>query len=125
MASISTLFFQLLQITLGTREKLDIAPTPSDWLQIFAMAKKQSLTGVCFSGVERLPKEQSPGEDLIMEWMGEAVKIQRSNQKLNEVCQELSTNFGNKGFTTCILKGQSNRIYWPKGDCPWRADAAA
>ena len=113
MNNIASLFFQLLQITLGTREKLDVAPTPSDWLQIFAMAKKQSLTGVCFSGVERLPKEQSPGEDMIMEWMGEAVKIQRRNQKLNEACQELSTYFGNKGFTTCILKGQSNRIYYP------------
>lgn len=113
MNNIASLFFQLLQITLGTREKLDVAPTPSDWLQIFAMAKKQSLTGVCFSGVERLAKGQSPGEDLIMEWMGEAVKIQRRNQKLNEACQELSTYFGNKGFTTCILKGQSNRIYYP------------
>lgn len=113
MASIPTLFFQLLQISLVTREKLDVTPTPSEWLQIFAMAKKQSLTGVCFSGVERLSKEQSPGEDLIMEWMGETVKVQRRNQKINEVCLELSTYFDNKGFATCILKGQSNRIYYP------------
>jgi len=113
MNDIATLFFQLLQISLGIREKLDIAPTPSDWLEIFTMSKKQSLTGVCFSGVERLPKEQSPGEDLIMEWMGEAVKVQRRNQKINEVCLELSTFFDNKGFATCILKGQSNRIYYP------------
>jgi len=113
MTSITTLFFQLLQISLGSREKLDIAPTPTDWLQIFAMAKKQSLMGVCFSGIERLAKEQSPGEDLIMEWMGETVKVQRRNQKLNEACQELSTYFDNKGFATCILKGQSNRIYYP------------
>lgn len=113
MNDIATLFFHLLQISLGIREKLDIAPTPSDWLEIFTMSKKQSLTGVCFSGVERLPKEQSPGEDLIMEWMGEAVKVQRRNQKINEVCLELSTFFDNKGFATCILKGQSNRIYYP------------
>lgn len=113
MNDIATLFFQLLQISLGIQDKLDIAPTPSDWLEIFTMSKKQSLTGVCFSGVERLPKEQSPEEDLIMEWMGEAVKVQRRNQKINEVCLELSTSFDNKGFATCILKGQSNRIYYP------------
>lgn len=120
MNDIATLFFQLLQISLGIREKLDIAPTPSDWLEIFTMSKKQSLTGVCFSGVERLPKEQSPGEDLIMEWMGEAVKVQRRNQKINEVCLELSTSFDNKGFATCILKGQSNRIYYPTHLASWR-----
>jgi len=113
MNDIATLFFQLLQISLGIQDKLDIAPTPSDWLEIFTMSKKQSLTGVCFSGVERLPKEQSPEEDLIMDWMGEAVKVQRRNQKINEVCLELSTSFDNKGFATCILKGQSNRIYYP------------
>lgn len=120
MTNLTTLFFQILQVSIGKRIQLDCSPNQYEWAQLFAMAKKQSLTGVCFSGVERLPKEQSPGEDLIMEWMGEAVKIQRRNQKLNEACQELSTYFGNKGFTTCILKGQSNRIYYPTHLAPRR-----
>lgn len=113
MTNLSSLFFQLLQISIGKQEQLESTPTQDEWTWLFTMAKKQSLAGICFTGVEKFPKEQSPGEDLIMEWMGEAVKIQRRNQKLNEACQELSTNFGNKGFTTCILKGQSNRIYYP------------
>ena len=87
MTTIASLFFQILQLSIDRRMQLDVSPTPSEWMQIFAMAKKQSLTGVCFSGVERLSKEQSPGEDVIMEWMGETVKVQRRNQKINEVCQ--------------------------------------
>lgn len=78
------------------------------------MAKKQSLAGICFTGVEKLPKEQSPGEDLIMDWMGEAVKVQRRNSKLNEACKILCNEFDGKGYKTCILKGQSNRINYPK-----------
>lgn len=113
MTNLSSLFFQLLQISIGKQEQLESTPTQDEWTWLFTMAKKQSLAGICFTGVEKLPKEQSPGEDLIMEWMGEAVKIQRRNQKLNEVCQKLSTYFDNKGFATCILKGQSNRIYYP------------
>lgn len=113
MTNLSSLFFQLLQISIGKQEQLESTPTQDEWTWLFTMAKKQSLAGICFTGVEKLPKEQSPGEDLIMEWMGEAVKIQRRNQKLNEACQELSTYFDNKGFATCILKGQSNRIYYP------------
>jgi len=113
MTDHSSLFFQLLQISIEKRRQFNSTITQNEWAELFAMAKKQSLAGICFTGVEKLPKEQSPGEDLIMDWMGEAVKVQRRNSKLNEVCQELSTNFGNKGFTTCILKGQSNRIYYP------------
>lgn len=89
MTTIASLFFQILQLSIDRRMRLDIAPTPSEWLQLFAMSKKQSLTGVCFSGVERLPKEQSPGEDLIMEWMGEAVKIQRRNQNSTRLVKNL------------------------------------
>lgn len=109
----TTLFFQLLQVAIGNRKKLDSPPSHKNWSQLFAMAKKQSLTGICFTGVEKLPQEQSPGEDMIMEWMGEAVKAQRRNKKLNVTCKKLDDEFDDKGYTTCILKGQSNQEYYP------------
>jgi hypothetical protein len=90
MTDHSSLFFQLLQISIEKRRQFNSTITQNEWAELFAMAKKQSLAGICFTGVEKLPKEQSPGEDLIMDWMGEAVKIQRRNQKLNEACQELN-----------------------------------
>lgn len=113
MTNLTELFFQLLQVAIGKRDKLDVAPREGEWAQLLAMAKKQSLAGICFTGVEKLPQEQSPGEDLIMEWMGEAVKAQRWNKKLNETCKKLVDDFGGQGFTTCVLKGQSNQVYYP------------
>lgn len=114
MTNLTELFFQLLQVTIGKRSKLDVAPSEKEWSQLLAMAKKQSLAGICFTGVEKLPQEQSAGEDLIMEWMGEAVKTQRRNKKLNETCKKLVEEFDGKGYTTCILKGQSNQVYYPQ-----------
>lgn len=113
MTNLTVLFFQLLQVAIGKRDKLDVAPREGEWAQLLAMAKKQSLAGICFAGVERLPHDQSPGEDLIMEWMGEAVKAQRWNKKLNKTCKKLVDDFGGQGFTTCVLKGQSNQVYYP------------
>jgi hypothetical protein len=113
MTNLTTLFFQLLQVSIGKRIQLDCSPNQYEWAQLFAMAKKQSLAGICFAGVEKLPKEQSPGEDLIMDWMGEAVKIQRRNSKLNNACKKLCEEFEGKGCKTCVLKGQSNRVYYP------------
>ena len=114
MTDHSSLFFQLLQISIEKRRQFDSTLTQNEWAELFAMAKKQSLAGICFTGVEKLPKEQSPGEDLIMDWMGEAVKVQRRNSKLNEACKILCNEFDGKGYKTCILKGQSNRINYPK-----------
>lgn len=113
MNNITTLFFQLIQVAIGKWEKLYSAPNQKDWVLLLAISKKQSLAGICFTGVERLPQELSPGEDLIMEWMGEAVKVQRRNKKLNETCKKLVDEFDGKGYTTCILKGQSNQVYYP------------
>ena len=114
MTDHSSLFFQLLQISIEKRRQFNSTITQNEWAELFAMAKKQSLAGICFTGVEKLPKEQSPGEDLIMDWMGEAVKVQRRNSKLNEACKILCNEFDGKGYKTCILKGQSNRINYPK-----------
>lgn len=113
--NIYSLFFQLLQVAIGKREGLDVAPSREEWTRLFAMAKKQSLAGICFSGVEKLPKEQLPDEDLVMAWMGETVRMNRRNHKLNVTCRKLVEEFDGKGYRSCILKGQSNQAYYPKG----------
>lgn len=110
----ASLFFQLIQVAIGRREQLDFVPSEEEWRRLFAMDRKQSLAGICFSALERL-QAASAGEDLVMAWMGEAVKAQRRNKKLNEVCHLLCKAFEEKGFTTCILKGQSNGVYYPLG----------
>lgn len=112
--NIHLLFFQLIQVAIGKRGRLDVVPSLEEWAQLLAMARKQSLAGICFSGVERLPQEQLPDEDLVMTWMGEAVKMNRRNHKLNMICSKLVDELGVKGYTTCILKGQSNQAYYPE-----------
>ena len=110
---IHKIFFQLIQVSIGKRAKLDITPSPEEWEQLFDIANKQSLAGVCFAGLKKLPAEQSPGEDLVMDWMGKSISTQRRNDKVTMVCGELNDYFRSKGFNTCVLKGQSNHVYYP------------
>ena len=109
---IHKIFFQLIQVSIGKRAKLDITPSPEEWEQLFDIANKQSLAGVCFAGLKKLPAEQSPGEDLVMDWMGKSISTQRRNDKVTMVCGELNDYFRSKGFNTCVLKGleQENSI---------------
>ena len=68
---------------------LSHSPTATEWQELYATAKKQSLVGVCFAGVQRLVEQrQEPPEMLYLTWMGMAAKIQQRNGVMNGQCAE-------------------------------------
>lgn len=105
------LFFELIQVSLGTRICLSHTPSADEWGEMYSMAKKQSLVGVCFAGVQQLCN--SSGEDYCgmnemqyLTWMGMAAKIQQRNEVMNGYTQKALEYFREKGFACCALKGQ-------------------
>ncbi len=52
--SIEQLFFELLRVSIGVSGCLSKTPTNEEWKALYDMAKKQSLVGVCFAGVQML-----------------------------------------------------------------------
>lgn len=101
------LFFELVQVALGVRPCLSHSPSSQEWDDLYAMAKKQSLVGVCFAGVQRLQQQrQEPPEMTYLTWMGMAAKIQQRNEVLNRQCVELQAKLTADGVRSCILKGQ-------------------
>ena len=46
-------FFDLIRVALGRKVCLSHSPSASEWGELYAMAKKQSLVGVCFAGVQK------------------------------------------------------------------------
>lgn len=107
MNTLNNLFFELIQVSLGTRICLSHTPSANEWGGLYAMAKKQSLVGVCFAGVQRLQQQrQEPPEMLYLTWVGMAAKIQQRNEVVNQQCVELQGKLAADGFRNCILKGQ-------------------
>lgn len=51
--------------------------------------------------------------DLIMDWMGEVVKIAHRNQKVNNDVIEEFRKLKSKGLQCCLLKGQGNALMYP------------
>lgn len=116
------IFFELIRVAIGTSESLSHIPKPKEWKQLYEMAKKQSLVGICFAGIQKLvdsEKEDYCGmpEMLYLTWMGMAAKIQQRNEVVNRQCVELCSNLEKEGFRTCILKGQGTAaLYWVSRD---------
>lgn len=105
------LFRELIRISVGEKDSFSSIPTGEDWLQLFKMAKKQALLGVCFGGIQRLYQERpeqlaSLPAELKTRWMGTAVIIQYRNELMNARCVDLQQRFSDAGLKSCILKGQ-------------------
>ena len=109
-----SLFFELLQVAIGNHQSLSRVPTPEEWEEIYEMSKKQSLAGIAFAGVERLPQEQMPPGKRIRQWAVKAEKIREHNVKVSEDCRVISRFFEENGFDCVILKGQGNFAYYPE-----------
>lgn len=125
MTEINQLFFELIRVAIGTQESLSRLPSAREWGELYKMAQKQSLVGVCFAGVQKASPQPSPEgmgeksllfrgdleeayipEMLYFTWMGMAVKIQQRNETINRQCVELQMRLSDDGFRSCVLKGQ-------------------
>lgn len=107
MNCINNIFFELVQVAIDTRICLSHTPSADEWGELYKMAKKQSLVGVCFVGVRKLVEQrQELPEMLYFTWLGMAAKIQQRNEVVNRQCVELQKRLSADGFRNYIMKGQ-------------------
>lgn len=106
-------FFDFLQFCIGSVEKIPASIKEADWKVLYAIAKKQALTGVLFHGIKQLPKELAPDAGLLMQWMVMAQSIRQQNIRLFLDSAKVCKKFKQEGFRNCILKGQGNALLYP------------
>lgn len=111
---INNLFFELIQVAISRRNALSRVPSADEWQALYAIAVKQAVAGVCFCGVQRLPKEQlvEMPVQLKLQWFALASQLKARNELLNHRCVELQRMLTEEGMKSCILKGQGvARLY--------------
>lgn len=113
----SEIYFRFLQFSLGLYEGKEFLSGETlgnfDWNAFYRFAKKQTLAGVIFEGIQRLPKKYAPNQVLLMSWFVQSQKIYQRNLLLNEAAVHISNNIKTEGFRFCILKGQGNALMYP------------
>lgn len=107
------LFFELISVAIGSQVSLSRLPSVNEWDELFELAKKQSLVGITFIGLQKLGADADEGfarigmsEDLYFTWVGVAAKINVQNELVNLQCRKVQEELGKAGFDACILKGQ-------------------
>lgn len=112
MKTYSDFLFELVKIALGNADNLLCTLDSKEWDNLYEEAERQSLVGVCFVGIQKLPKEQLPYLELLMEWMGQTERIRSRNEQLNDYCLKLQKRLDNDNRLYCILKGQGVALYY-------------
>lgn len=100
------LFFELLQIALGNRERLSTVPSAKEWAEIYAESERQAITGILLHGIDKLPAEQRPPQALLLQWIGVGQMIEQRNRLMDSRCHELLEKLSKHGLRGSILKGQ-------------------
>jgi len=113
------LFYELLQVSLGTRSSLSVNPTKQEWFDVFSEVDYQGLLGVMFVGVERTIKyagglqNTNLDPDLFASWYSYLHKIEEKNKEINKNSVWIQQWMVKEGFNSCILKGQGNALLYP------------
>lgn len=108
--TMNELFFELIQVAFGVRVCLSHSPTAGEWNLIYDIAKKESLVGICFAGVQKLvdsEKEDYCGmnEMQYLTWMGMAAKIQQKWEQHEAFIGRLAGFYEQHGIDMMLLKG--------------------
>ena len=110
--------FRFLRFSLGlegeVKDPLDGRQGCFDWEACYQFAKRQTLVGVLFDGIQRLPKELAPARPLLLRWLSDSESIRRRNMRMDRASAYIYNKVCAAGFRCCILKGQGNALLYPR-----------
>lgn len=125
VTDLEILFFELLQVSIGTKKELVRLPSDKEWRKLYKLSVKHSLIAIIFSGITKLKnknlRDKECGnslnieEPLYLNWLGLAATVAQHSDELNSACVKLCREFDNDQLSCCILKGQGNLEYYPEG----------
>lgn len=111
---LSCLFFELVQVALGTRNTLSRAPSDAEWNQLYGLCINQAISGVVFPALNVLNETGiKPPISLLYEWIGQSEQIKQHNKIINQNTTKVYESLEKEGFDCCILKGQGNNLLYP------------
>lgn len=106
-------FKELVLIAIGEKEQFSCQIRKEDWKALYDCAQRQTLTGVLYAVIEKLPQEQRPPCEVLLPWYMQSEKIKEANKRLNKAALQLTRHFNDFGLQSVVLKGQGVAWLYP------------
>lgn len=105
-------FFALIRLAIGRQSASSFDGVRICWTDVYELAKKQALQGICFAGIEKLPEASRPELGLLLRWIAVSEHIRQDNILADSRILELVTRLKSNGFEPILLKGRGiARLY--------------
>lgn len=111
--SLDVIFCKLLRIGLGMSQDFPYKLEEPEWKIIFSMAKKQTVQGIIYNSILRLPKDLRPPRALTMRLSMTVESIRGQNLLMNQEAARYTKLFAGKNIRCVILKGPANARLFP------------
>ena len=95
----------LLLLRMAVREEVVDLPADIDWREIKERAFRQGVGGIVFDVVEKLPAGQRPPKEVVLEWMGMVMRMERMYEHHRQVIAGLAAFYAEMGVRMLLLKG--------------------
>lgn len=106
---------QLLQIAIGTRQRLSRPWIAEDWRRAYHEARHHALVGVCWEAIEQIGEAaDTMDEELAGRWFADALTIQDHNAMLHQRVQHLQQLLAESGYHGTVLKGIAVAQHYPR-----------
>lgn len=84
------------------------------WNMVFRLSGMQTVTGIVFDGICRLPDDLQPLPSDFARWVAAVFRIERSNENMNAVLRGLAKLLIDSGLTPVLQKGQGIASLYPE-----------
>lgn len=107
--------FALLRAALW-KEEVDVSLFKGavDWKAVSALAFRQTVLGLLYEGIMRLPQEYRPERALILKLHSWCVQTVQRHHLLNEVWKEIAGRLEGEQIHCVLLKGQGLAANYPE-----------
>ena len=105
-------FFELLRSGIWGRGAL-ISSAPPNWSEVIEIAKRQSVVGVIYDGVQTLCKDVLPERKHILDLFATTHSIEVLNKKTNMAVAQLVAYLNGHSVSSRLMKGQGCALLYP------------
>ena len=84
------------------------------WNMVFRLSGRQTVTGIVFDGICRLPEDLQPSPAIFAQWVVAVDRIERSNERMNDVLKSLVKLFADNRLNPVLQKGQGVGALYPE-----------
>lgn len=81
-----------------------------EWEKLYMLARQQTVEGVVYDGILRLPPRCLPPFRFLATWTAVADEIERRNERMNCVLEQLSRRMSERGISAWLMKGQGTAL---------------